>query len=83
MVPYEIFYESKTANTDRNVTDIREIYGFIEVSVHFLLFLIFRSIIRINIMIGGNKNRDFQFFFNLPNNNVGGSVSQSIKQKEY
>ena len=59
MVPNKIFYESKTANTDRNVTDIREIYGFIEVSVHFLLFLIFRSIIRINIRIGGNKKQRF------------------------
>ena len=34
-------------------------------------------------MIGGKKNTDFQFYFyfNLPNNNVGGSVNQSIIKK--
>ena len=37
MVP-KIFYKSKSAETDSrsNVTNIREIYGCIEVSVHFL-----------------------------------------------
>ena len=36
MVP-KIFYNSKTAKTDSNVTNIREIYNCIEVSMHFLL----------------------------------------------
>ena len=39
---------------------------------------------RVNIRLGGNKkNRDFPFYFyfNLPNNNVGGSVNQSIIKK--
>ena len=40
MVPKK-FYNSKTAKTDSNVTDIREIYGCIEESMHFLSFLIF------------------------------------------
>ena len=31
----KIFYYSKTAKTDSNVTNIREIYRCIEVSVHF------------------------------------------------
>ena len=48
----------------------------------FFCLLIFRSIIRVNIRTGGNKNKDFQFyFFNLPNNKVGGSVKQSIIKK--
>ena len=38
MVPKK-FYRSKTAKTDSNVTGIREIYGCIEVSMHF--FVIF------------------------------------------
>ena len=37
MVPYKIFYNSKTANTDSNVTNIREIYACIEVSVRFFI----------------------------------------------
>ena len=38
---------------------------------------------RINIRKGGNKKQGFSilFFFSLPNNNVGGSVNQSIKKK--
>ena len=46
------------------------------------IILIFRYIMRINIRIRGN-NRDFQFCFftNLPNNNVGGSVNQYIMKK--
>ena len=38
---------------------------------------------RINIRIGGNKNQGFSilFFFILPNNNIGGSVNQSIIKK--
>ena len=49
----------------------------------FLLFLIFRSIKRINIRIGGNKKQGFSilFFYSLPNNNVIGSVNQSIIKK--
>ena len=57
--------------------------GLLRYQVLFLLFLFFRCIIRRNIRRGGKKNRDFQFyfFFNLPNNNVGGSVNQSILKK--
>ena len=42
-----------------------------------LLCLIFRFIMRINIRIGGNKKQSFSFlfFFNLPHNNVGRSIS--------
>ena len=29
-----IFYKSKTAKIDINITNMREIYGYIEVSVH-------------------------------------------------
>ena len=36
MVP-KIFYYRKTAKTDSNVTNIREIYMCIEVSVHFFI----------------------------------------------
>ena len=36
MVPKN-FYNSKTAKTDSNVTNFREIYGYIEVSVHFFI----------------------------------------------
>ena len=84
----------KTANIDSNFKNISfnmlpscgscDIYGFIEVSVHcFYCFYFFRSIMRINSRTGGKKNRDFQFYFyfNLPNNNVGGSVNQSIIKK--
>ena len=39
MVPKN-FYNSKTAKTDSNVTYIREIYGCIEVSMHFFLLLL-------------------------------------------
>ena len=78
-----IFYNSKTAKIDSNITNTREMYGYIEVSVHCFLFIFFRSIIRINIRIGENKKTDFQFyfFFSLPNNNVGRSVNQSIINK--
>ena len=31
----KVLYNSKTANTDSIVTNIREIYGCIEVSMHF------------------------------------------------
>ena len=41
MLP-KIFY-NKAAKTDRNVTSIREIYGCIEVSVHF--FIVFNILI--------------------------------------
>ena len=34
MVPKN-FYNSKTAKTDSNVTNIEEIYGCIEASMHF------------------------------------------------
>ena len=38
---------------------------------------------RINIRKGGNKNRFLILFFsNLSNNNVGGSVNQSIIKKD-
>ena len=40
MVP-KIFYNKKTAKTDSNVTNIREIYRCIVVSVHF--FILFSS----------------------------------------
>ena len=36
MVP-KIFYNSKTAKTDSNVTNIRKIYGCIEVSMNFFI----------------------------------------------
>ena len=59
-----IIYNSKTAKLDSKITNIREIYGCIEVSLFiFFCLLIFRSIIRVNIRTGGNKNRDFQFYF--------------------
>ena len=58
MVP-KIFHISKTAKTDCNVTNIREIYRCIEVSMHF--FIVFNIPIHY-YRIGGNKNRDFQFF---------------------
>ena len=32
-----IFYSSKTAKTDSNVTNIREIYGCNDVSMHFFI----------------------------------------------
>ena len=39
---------------------------------------------RMNIRIGGNKKHGISilFFFSLPNNNVGGSVNQSIITRE-
>ena len=82
MVP-KIFYNSKTAKTDNIVTDIREIYGCIKVFMHFLLFLIFQSIIRINIRTGGNKKQRFQFnFFSICQiKRSAGSVNQSIVKK--
>ena len=51
--------------------------------MHWFIVFIFRSIMRINIRIGGNKKQGFSilFFFNLPNNDVGGSVNQSIIKK--
>ena len=68
--------------------------GVLRYQCTVLLFLIFRFIIRINIRIGRNKSRDFHFYsfsffilfififsFNLPNNNVGRSVNQSITKK--
>ena len=59
-----IFYNSKTAKIDSNITNTREIYGYIEVSVHCFLFIFFRSIIRINIRIGENKKTEiFNFIF--------------------
>ena len=36
MVP-KILYNTKTAKTDSNVTNIRDIYGCIEVSMHFFI----------------------------------------------
>ena len=45
----------------------------------FLLFLIFLSIIRINIRLAGNKKTEiFNFFSNLPDNNISWSVNHSI-----
>ena len=32
---YNIFYDSKTAKIDSNITNIREIYGRFEVTMHF------------------------------------------------
>ena len=57
--------------------------GLLRYQCTVLLFLFFRSIMRINIRIGGNKKQGFSilFFFNLPNSNVGGSVNQSIIKK--
>ena len=65
MVPKN-FHNSKTAKTDSKVTNTREFLLFMGVLRYqntFSLFLIFRSIIRINSRIGRNKNRDFQFYF--------------------
>ena len=42
MLP-KIFCNSKTAKTDNNVTNIREIYGCIEVLMHF--FIVFNILI--------------------------------------
>ena len=42
MVP-NIFYNSKTAKTDSNVTIIRELYGCIEVLLQF--FIVFNILI--------------------------------------
>ena len=33
----KIFFNSKTANTDSNVRNIREIYGCIKVSMYFFI----------------------------------------------
>ena len=57
-----IFYNSKTAKTDSNVTNIVNIYGCNDVYINalFLLLLIFRSFIRINIGTGWIFN--FIFF---------------------
>ena len=52
-----------------------------DVNALFLLFLIFCFIIRINIRIGVKKIEIFNFFFNLPSNNVGRPVNQSIIKK--
>ena len=51
--------------------------------VLFLLFLFSHALQEEILGEEGIKNRDFQFyfFFNLPNNNVGGSVNQSIIKK--
>ena len=59
--------------------------GVLRYQLHFfIVFNIFRSIIRINFRIGGNKKQRLSIFliFNLPNNNVGGSVNQSIIEKK-
>ena len=50
--------------------------------MHYLyyFFLIFRSIMRTNFRIGGNKKQRFSILF-FPNNNVGGSEIQSIIKK--
>ena len=53
MVPV-IFYNSKTAKIDSNVTKSKKFMGVLRNQLTFLLFLIFRSIIRINFSIGGN-----------------------------
>ena len=62
-----IFYYSKTAkiHVDSNITNIREIYVCIEVSMHF--FIVFNILIhfniRLNIRIGGNKKYRFSILF--------------------
>ena len=64
MVPKN-FYNSKTAKTDSKVTNTREFLLFMSVLRYqntFSLFLIFRSIIRINSRIGRNKKTEI---FNL------------------
>ena len=38
---HNIFYNGKTAKSESNITNIREIYDCFEVSMHFLFFLIF------------------------------------------
>ena len=79
-----ICYNGKTAKIDSNITNIRDFMGVLRYQCTvFIIFFIFRSIIRINIRIGGNKIYRFSilFYFNLPNNNVGGSVNQSIIKK--
>ena len=64
----------KTAKIDSNLKNIsfnmlpscgsRDIYGFIEVLKHcFYCYHFFRSIMRINIRIGGNKNQGFSILF--------------------
>ena len=35
----KIFYNCKTAKTDSNITNIREIYGCIELAMHFSIVL--------------------------------------------
>ena len=49
------------------------------ISAMFLLFLIFRPIMRIKIRTGGYKKTDFQFFFSLQNKNVDQPTDQPIK----
>ena len=57
--------------------------GILRYQCSVSIFLIFQSIIRINIRKKGNKNRFLILFFsNLSNNNVGGSVNQSIIKKD-
>ena len=57
--------------------------GILRYQCSVSIFLIFQSIMRINIRKGGNKNRFLILFFsNLSNNNVGGSVNQSIIKKD-
>ena len=38
---HNIFYKGKTPKIDNNITDIREIYVCIEVSMHLFIVLIF------------------------------------------
>ena len=61
----KIFYNSKTANPDSsNVTNIREIgSGILMYQCNLLLFLIFRSIIRINFSIKGNRKQKILNYF--------------------
>ena len=70
----KIFYNSKTAKSDSNVTNIGEIYGCNDVSMHFFIIFNIPSFIRINIMQEGNKQEIFNFisFFNLPKTTSAG-----------
>ena len=56
---------SKTAKIDSNITNIREIYSVLRYECTIFIVLLFRSIIKINIRIGGNKKLRFSIFFSI------------------
>ena len=58
-----IFYNSKTAKIDSNITNSRKIYGCIEVSVTVFIIFNIPILIRINVRIGGNKKYRFSILF--------------------